>query len=161
MTRIIVFFSIFGLFSCKNSSENKSVQIKTLSVEQLQDSLQKMQEERFDYLYFDLKNNEESRYFFERNEISAPEDFIITQLMATNITADEHHPLIDYRPRKGKKFLINKIKMLNHKWIICDFSDGLDWGELLLRYDLEDDKTLSFKVFDQILYPSEQKAYFD
>ena len=52
---------------------------------------------------------------------------------------------------------IYKIKLLNHRWIICDFSDGLDWGELLLRYDLNDDKTLSFKVFDQTLYVSEQK----
>lgn len=160
MKQIIIVAIFLGLLSCKNSTQTPSnTEFPTLSVEQLRDSLQKLQDERFDFLYFDLKNNEDAQYFFERNEISNPEDFIITQLMATNITKDTHHPLIDYRPRKGDKFQINKIKMLNHRWLICDFSDGLDWGELLIRYDLEDDKTLSFRVFDQILYPSDQKVY--
>ena len=160
----IIFLSFF-IISCNfisKTKENESTNTilseeKSISVEKLQDSLQKMSFLLDDYRYFDIKSNEDALYFFEKNEISNPEQFIIDQLLNTNVTKDENHPLIDYRPRRNAKFQINKIKLLNHRWIICDFSDGLDWGELLLRYDLNDDKTLSFKVFDQTLYVSEQK----
>lgn len=160
-----IFFLLFFIISCNFISKNKENESKnttlseekSISVEKLQDSLQKMSFLLDDYRYFDIKSNEDALYFFEKNEISNPEQFIIDQLLNTNVTKDENHPLIDYRPRRNAKFQINKIKLLNHRWIICDFSDGLDWGELLLRYDLNDDKTLSFKVFDQTLYVSEQK----
>lgn len=159
-----VFYSVvvaLGLLSCENPKKEitQKQEEKTLSVEVLKDSLTKLQNERFDFLYFDLKHNEDALYFFESNGITNPEEFVLSQLMATNITKDAKHPLIIYEPRKGKKFQINKVKALNHRWIICDFSDGLDWGELILRYDLEGDGTLSFKVFDQTLYVSDQKPY--
>lgn len=166
-----VFYSIvvaLGLLSCQNPQKEISQKQeefpqeqneKPLTMEVLKDSLTKLQNERFDFLYFDLKNNEDALYFFESNGIANPEEFVLSQLMATNITKDAKHPLIIYEPRKGKKFQINKVKALNHRWVICDFSDGLDWGELILRYDLEGDGTLSFKVFDQTLYVSDQKPY--
>jgi hypothetical protein len=31
------------------------------------------------------------------------------------------------------KFIINKVKILNHRWIIADFSDGNIWGEVYLN----------------------------
>jgi hypothetical protein len=31
------------------------------------------------------------------------------------------------------KFIINKVKILNHRWIIADFSDGNIWGEVFLN----------------------------
>ncbi|MDO4880260.1 MAG: hydrolase [Capnocytophaga sp.] len=158
-------FSLFCLFSCnisintdeKEKKEEVFLEKNDIPVEKLQDSLQKMSILLDDYRYFDIKSNEEAQFFFEQNTISDPEQFVIDQLLATNVTKDENHPLIDYRPRRNAKFQINKIKLLNHRWVICDFSDGLDWGELLLRYDLNDDNSLSFKVFDQTLYVSEQK----
>ncbi len=32
------------------------------------------------------------------------------------------------------KYLINKVKILNHKWIIADFSKGTRWGEMWIEY---------------------------
>ena len=43
--------------------------------------------------------------------------------------------------------------MLNHKWIITDFSDGDNWGELLLTYEINDKRELKFKVVESLLYP--------
>ena len=128
-----------------------------MEIETLQDSIRKLSEELSDARYFDIQYNEDSQYFFYENGIEDSEEFVRQQLMATNITKDENHPLISYRPRRNAKFQINKIKLLNHRWVICDFSDGLDWGELLLKITLNDDKTLSFEVLDQTLYVSEQK----
>ena len=145
---------------CKNNTEEKKTPEKentTISVERLQDSIQKLSDDLAEERYFDISFNEDARYFFHENGIDDPKEFVLQQLMATNITKDENHPLISYRPRRNAKFQINKIKLLNHRWVICDFSDGLDWGELLLKMTLNDNKTLSFEVLDQTLYVSEQK----
>ena len=150
--------SIF-MISCGDNKDEKKIFQKEekLSIETLQDSIRKLSEELSDARYFDIQYNEDSQYFFYENGIEDSEEFVRQQLMATNITKDENHPLISYRPRRNAKFQINKIKLLNHRWVICDFSDGLDWGELLLKITLNDDKTLSFEVLDQTLYVSEQK----
>ncbi|EEK13705.1 hypothetical protein CAPGI0001_2345 [Capnocytophaga gingivalis ATCC 33624] len=148
------------VLSCKNNTEEKKISEKentTISVERLQDSIQKLSDDLAEERYFDISFNEDARYFFHENGIDDPKEFVLQQLMATNITKDENHPLISYRPRRNAKFQINKIKLLNHRWVICDFSDGLDWGELLLKMTLNDNKTLSFEVLDQTLYVSEQK----
>jgi len=148
------------ILSCKNNTEEKKNPEKentTMSVERLQDSIQKLSDDLAEERYFDISFNEDARYFFHENGIDDPKEFVLQQLMATNITKDENHPLISYRPRRNAKFQINKIKLLNHRWVICDFSDGLDWGELLLKMTLNDNKTLSFEVLDQTLYVSEQK----
>ena len=150
--------SIFMISCGDNKDEKKIVQKEEkLSIETLQDSIRKLSEELSDARYFDIQYNEDSQYFFYENGIEDSEEFVRQQLMATNITKDENHPLISYRPRRNAKFQINEIKLLNHRWVICDFSDGLDWGELLLKMTLNDDKTLSFEVLDQTLYVSEQK----
>jgi len=47
---------------------------------------------------------------------------------------------------------LNKIKVLNHKWIVVDFSDGKHWGELLIEYKLKDDLGIDFTVLDHLLY---------
>ena len=147
------------MISCGDNKDEKKIVEKEekLSIEILQDSIRKLSEELSDARYFDIQYNEDSQYFFYENGIEDSEEFVRQQLMATNITKDENHPLISYRPRRNAKFQINKIKLLNHRWVICDFSDGLDWGELLLKITLNDDKTLSFEVLDQTLYVSEQK----
>ena len=155
---LLLIGSIFMISCGDNKDEKKIVQKEEKpSIEILQDSIRKLSEELSDARYFDIQYNEDSQYFFYENGIEDSEEFLRQQLMATNITKDENHPLISYRPRRNAKFQINKIKLLNHRWVICDFSDGLDWGELLLKITLNDDKTLSFEVLDQTLYVSEQK----
>ena len=64
------------------------------------------------------------------------------------------HPLVPYEAiSENGKMMINKVRLLNHKWIIADFSDGKTWGELLVRYDVGDGKTLSFNVVESLIYP--------
>ena len=52
----------------------------------------------------------------------------------------------------GKKFIINKVKILNHRWIIVDFSNGELWGEALLKYFVNDDESISFETNQSLLY---------
>jgi hypothetical protein len=41
---------------------------------------------------------------------------------------------------------------LNHRWIIADFSDGEIWGEVLLKYFVNEDETISFEVNQSLLF---------
>jgi len=50
-------------------------------------------------------------------------------------------------------FKINKIKVLNHKWIIADFSDGEFWGEIFLTYEITEDRQVKFNLVESFLYP--------
>jgi hypothetical protein len=51
-----------------------------------------------------------------------------------------------------QKFIINKIKILNHRWIIADYSNGSLWGEVLLKYFINEDQTISFEIMNSYLY---------
>ena len=62
------------------------------------------------------------------------------------------NPLVPMEPIDGNKFVINKIKFINHRWIIGDFSNGQMWGEVLLKYFINEDKTVSFETAQHILY---------
>ena len=55
-----------------------------------------------------------------------------------------------------QKFIINKIKILNHRWIIADYSNGQLWGDVLIKYFVNDDNTFSFEVVESYLYPKQQ-----
>jgi len=50
--------------------------------------------------------------------------------------------------------LINTVKLLNHKWIIADFSDGDFWGELFIAYEINENSELKFSLIDSFLYPT-------
>ena len=51
------------------------------------------------------------------------------------------------------KFKINKVKVLNHKWNITDFTDGTYWGELFIKYEFNDKRELILTPADHFLYP--------
>jgi hypothetical protein len=44
------------------------------------------------------------------------------------------------------------VKILNHRWIIADYSDGEIWGEVLLKYFVNEDESISFEVNQSLLY---------
>jgi hypothetical protein len=59
---------------------------------------------------------------------------------------------VPYEPINGNKFIISKIKILNHRWIIADFYSGSARGEVLLKYFYNEDKPTDFERIDAILF---------
>lgn len=157
-----VLLNVYFFFS-KNTSEKKTETQAIHSTEAtrndekefLLDSIRKLMIERSDLKYFDIQENRQAQdYFFEMG-IDNPTELITSAILETN-TVKGQHPLIRFSP-KNNRFQTNKIKILNHKWVICDFSDGVLWGELLLRYHINDDKKVEFIVLDDLLYPEESE----
>ncbi|WP_417237545.1 hydrolase [Bizionia sp.] len=104
---------------------------------------------------FSVMNTESALSYFEDRDYRVSEliPFIKDELYELNLVKGEEHPLIPYPALNGGKMMIDQIRVLNHKWIIANFTDGKYWGEILITYDLSEDEQLTFKVAEAFLYP--------
>jgi hypothetical protein len=156
---LFVFAALLVLFqyvSAKRIIEdlNKKVEYNKSQVETYKDSIAELKNEILEVSHFNLYRNEDAISYFENEGYQIDEliPFIKDELYKLNEVKGEH-PLIPYGSSEGRKMLINTVKMLNHKWIIADFSDGEYWGEILLTYEITDGKNLKFKLVESFLYP--------
>jgi hypothetical protein len=161
--RIFIYLFIFSvlviLFQYVNSKRiidvlNNKVTAKEAQLVSYKDSINSLNHQIQDNSHFNLEQNEDALSYFEskgfRVDVLIP--FIKDELYRTN-EASGDHPLVPYAASSGRKMMINTVKLLNHKWIIADFSDGVFWGELLLTYEAQDDRTVRFQVVASFLYP--------
>ena len=151
------FITLLGTMSflvgCNNNSQpqmsatqlNETAQI----ISKLTDSIRKLTDERDEALNFSLETNELSQQYFEDLKIVNPSQIVINALMETNIK--EKKPYI--KSESNGRFLINKIRILNEKWVICEFSDGELWGDLLLEYHIDGNQKPTFKTLDEVIHP--------
>ena len=151
------FITLLGTMSflvgCNNNSQpqmsatqlNETAQI----ISKLTDSIRKLTDERDEALNFSLETNELSQQYFEDLKIVNPSQIVINALMETNIK--EKNPYI--KSESNGRFLINKIRILNEKWVICEFSDGELWGDLLLEYHIDGNQKPIFKALDEVIHP--------
>lgn len=129
--------------------EGQLIKKETL-LEALQDSLRRSELDRLELEYFNLDHNDEALAYIDSFELETPSRYIADRLLETN-EKEGDNPLVPYAGMNGF-FKINKIKVLNHRWIIADFSDGSFWGELLLEYQINEDLSVSFTLTDHLLY---------
>ena len=107
--------------------------------------------------YFDLERNQKAQNYFDSEDPAKVVDyvklipFVKDQLLNYN-DSPKGNPYTGQDQITQQKFIINKIKILNHRWIIADYSDGEYWGEAMIKYFLNDDGTISFETFQSILY---------
>lgn len=103
--------------------------------------------------YFSLNNNEEAITYFEERNIDTKELISrIEDAIISKNTAGEDNPLVPQAGMEGN-MRINKIKVLNHKWIIADFTDGTYWGEVFLSYEVKEGGEIQFFPEKSFLYP--------
>ncbi len=156
---LFVFSALLVLFQYVNSKRvfedlNNKLEEHKLKSEKYKDSLKTIQDEVLNLSYFNLDRNEDAISYFENDGYNVDEliPFIKDELYKLNEIKGEH-PIVPYAASEGRKMLINTVKMLNHKWIIADFSDGEFWGELFLTYEITEDKQLKFNLVESFLYP--------
>ena len=131
-------------------SLNNNIQSLESREEAYQDSLQNSMFEILDMQYFSLENNDDALSYYDHLDLEDPSGYISDRLLESNESSGDN-PLVPYEGMNGD-FKINKIKLLNHKWLIADFSDGKYWGELLIAYELKDNLDVDFSVKEHLLY---------
>lgn len=161
--RIFIYLFIFSvliiLFQYVNAKrvfeiQNKKIQSYETRLVTCEDSIAKLENEVLDLYHFNLDKNEDALSYFEKKGFKVEEliPYIKDQLYQTNEVSGDH-PLIPYAASSGRKMMLNTVKLLNHKWIIADFSDGQFWGELLMTYEVTDSKEVIFQVVESFIYP--------
>ncbi len=152
---LFVFSALIALYMAVNGSRmthetDRMVKKLEDEVAQLEDSLQSLQIKMLDTQYFSLENNDDALAYYDHLNLKDPTRYIEDKLLETN-EQKGNNPLVPYEGMESD-FKINKIKVLNHKWLLADFSDGKYWGDLVIQYQLKDDLSVDFTLLDHLLY---------
>ena len=127
------------------------------TTKRLKDSLTAISTKLNDANYFSLEKNENAQNYFESangQKVIQYEKLIpiVTEKLLDLNANPKGNPYVGQDQIGANKFIINKVKVLNHRWIIADFSDGEYWGEVLLKYFVNDDQTITFETNQSLLY---------
>lgn len=153
---LFVFAALLALY--QYVSAQKMLESKNDSIEYTEEELVRANQ-KIDSLtaqnepYFSLLNNEYAISYFENLGYDAEEiaQRVKDEIISEN-KASEDNKLVPYEGMEGQ-MRINKIKILNHKWIIADFTDGSYWGEVFITYSLDENGDLILNSENSFLYP--------
>ena len=148
---------VFQYVNSKSILENYQVKLnkKDAKFEKYADTINNLRDTVLTLSEFSIEDSEPAMSYFEARGYKVDKliPFIKDELYELNLVKSEEHPLIPYAAMNGGKMAINSVRVLNHKWIITNFSDGQYWGELFIAYNLTDDEQLTFKLVESFLYP--------
>lgn len=153
---LAVIFNIFTYMYYSKQLDFNQKQFKTTNAK-LKDSLKSITAKYDDASYFALETNQNAQDYFENDatgEFIAYEKlipFVKAKLLDFN-DSPNGNPYVGFEKMNDKKFIVNKIKVLNHRWIIVDFNNTELWGEAIIKYFINDDKTVSFETAETVLY---------
>ena len=152
-----VLLLIFQFVNSKNILEVYEVDIKKAQdrAEVYKDSIAVLNETISEMRLFDLQFDDDALDYFENAGYNSMEliPFIKDELYKLNDYKGDDHPIVPYVSMTNSKMMINSIRLLNHKWLIANFTDGKHWGQMFLTYDLVDGKELKFKMEEYFMYP--------
>lgn len=120
------------------------------------DSITVLNNQVMDANYFSLEYNDNAIEYFENFDVNQLSAEIRDEISSLN-EKPEGNPLTKYDIINGNKAIINKIKILNNRWIIADFNVGGAWGEVLIKYFKEEGKPTEYETMDTFIYPKTLK----
>jgi hypothetical protein len=135
-------------------SQEKKIASLTEIITTASDSISRLYEMVSDLNYFTLQGNENAVTYFERLGFEA----MGVETMVSEVIYDKNllkggNPLIPLAGTHGE-MRINKLKFLNHRWVLADFSDGTNWGEMIIEYFFDENKELQLSTIGAVLYPN-------
>jgi hypothetical protein len=143
-----VLLNIFQyMYSTKkfNFDENRSEKFKV----KMTDSISKIVAEKEEGDYFSLAYDEKAQDYLEGYDVQKLMPQVKEKLMDLN-SNPTGNKLIPY-----DNMVINKVRFLNHRWIIADFTGDSNWGEVILKYFLEKDGSVTFETAETVMYPQQ------
>ncbi|TDE28858.1 hypothetical protein E0I61_10735 [Flavobacterium ranwuense] len=156
LTILAVLSSIFTyMFLSKQVAFEQTRYEKT--TKKLRDSLSLVSNQLADANYFSLVKNENAQNYFDSGSSEKMIQYeklipVVTEKLLDYNSNPKGNPYTGQDQIGTNKFIINKVRILNHRWIIADFSDGEIWGEVLLKYFVNADDSISFEVNQSLLY---------
>lgn len=163
--RIFMYLFIFSLLlvifqyvNSKNILEDYESKIATKEkkVEELENSIAVLENQVFDLNQFTINENEGALTYLERLGYDTTKliPAIREGLYDMNNYKGDDHPIVPFVSMTEGKILIDQIRIVNHKWIVANFSDGKHWGEIFLTYEVDNQGNLSYKLVEYFMYPT-------
>ena len=123
----------------------------------LKDSLVSMTKKLDDASYFSLAKNENAQNYFNPDNATKTINIeklipVVSEKLMDLNSNPKGNPFTGQDQIGANKFIVNKVRILNHRWIIADFSDGEYWGEVLLKYFINEDESVSFETIQSFIY---------
>lgn len=148
-------FLVFQYMNEKSIFEAQELKIEKLEskVDGKNSTVDSLKQLVHDLDYFTLQGNENAVTYLEKIglEADAVEAMVADRIYDFNLKSG-NNPLVPFEGLKGE-MKINKLKFLNHKWILADFTDGTYWGEMILEYSFNEKKELELNAIASLLYP--------
>jgi hypothetical protein len=152
-----VLLVIFQYGNSKSIIDKYEKDIKYLKSKSIEDDqkIAALEEQNFELNYFNIDRNEDALTYFEAQGYDTEQliPAIIEGLYSMNNYEGDDHPIVPYVSMTDSKLLINKIRVLNHKWIVANFTDGEFWGEIFVTYSIDENNDLKYKLVEYFLYP--------
>ena len=155
MKKIILYGFIFSvlmnifqlMYSTKkfNFDEERNTKFRKT----MHDSIAKIIADKEDGDYFSLAHNDKAIDYLEKYDVQKLMSQIKEKLMDLN-SNPSGNKLIPY-----DEMVINKVRFLNHRWIIADFTGPSGWGEIIIKYFIEKDDSVTFETAETLLYPQQ------
>ncbi len=153
MKKIILYALIFSVlinifqFMYQNKKFNFDEDRNKKFSKKMNDSIKKITAEKEDGDYFSLAHNDKAIDYLEKYDVQQLMPKIKEKLMDLN-TNPLGNKLIPY-----DNMVINKVRFLNHRWIIADYTGPSGWGEIIIKYFIEKDESVTFETAETLLYP--------
>ncbi len=141
----------YGFWASDRKNDQKKFDIVNKQYKKAKDSIVALNESLNEANYFTLETNQNAIDYLEEYDLNILLPYIKEQINTLN-DQPKGNPLVPLDPIDGNKFVINKIKFVNHRWIIGDFSNGEIWGEVIIKYFINQDKTVSFETAESVIY---------
>ena len=155
----LVFSLLFNVFQFVNST--KILEAKDQEVVKVKNHLKTVHDsvsQLANANYFALESDENAQeYFYNSNLDYQKVAFKVKEdLMVLNENKNGNK-LVPYEPIDDKPFIVNSSKILNHRWLIAEFSNGDLWGQILVKYFVSADKFTEFETVETVLYERQTK----
>ncbi len=145
---------IFEKKESKIESQRGKIDMLEKSLKIVTDSVEVLSGMVTDLDYFALQGNENAMSYFESLGFEADdiEELVSEHIYEENLRSGDN-PIIPFDGINGT-MKINKLKFLNHKWIVADFTDGKYWGEMVIEYYITTTKEIELTSVASLLYPT-------
>jgi hypothetical protein len=152
-----VLLIIFQYVNSKNIIDKYEVDIKKYKTKIVQNdsTIASLDDQNFELSYFSIDRNDNALDYFVVQGYDVDELIMAIKegLYAMNNYEGDDHPIVPFVSMTDSKLLINKVRIMNHKWIVANFTDGEYWGEIFLTYSIDENNDLKYKLVEYFMYP--------
>jgi predicted transcriptional regulator len=102
------------------------------------------------------RNQQAQDYFEDKNTGRFVHHEKIIQLISGQLMKQNQNeagnPLTNFAPIDGKGFEISNFQVINHRWLVADFSNSIYNGQVLLQYSVGEDLSITFDVLQSVIF---------